>query len=160
MEDAGLDIELIEQPVHADDIEGLKYVTENTLTPIMADESIFSTKDALRVLELRAADLINIKLMKSGGIHEAIKINALAQSYGVECMVGSMIETKLGITAAAHFAASQPNVTRFDFDAPLMLAEDIVGGGIQYEGRVIRLPKTPGLGLDREQMERIEKGVD
>ena len=160
MEDAGLDIELIEQPVHADDIEGLKYVTENTLTPIMADESIFSTKDALRVLELRAADLINIKLMKSGGIHEAIKINALAQSYGVECMVGSMIETKLGITAAAHFAASQPNVTRFDFDAPLMLAEDIVGGGIQYEGRVIRLPKTPGLGLDHEQMERIEKGVD
>ena len=160
MEDAGLDIELIEQPVHADDIEGLKYVTENTLTPIMADESIFSTQDALRVLGLRAVDLINIKLMKSGGIHEAIKINALAQSYGVECMVGSMIETKLGITAAAHFAASQPNVTRFDFDAPLMLAEDIVGGGIQYEGRVIRLPKTPGLGLDREQMERIGKGVN
>ena len=155
----GLDIELIEQPVLADDVEGLKYVTDNTLTPIMADESIFSAKDALRVLESRAADLINIKLMKSGGIHEALKINALAEMYGVECMVGSMIETKLGITAAAHFAASQPNVTRFDFDAPLMLAEDIVAGGIVYEGRRVHLPETPGLGLDREQMEHLGKGV-
>ncbi|MER2089481.1 MAG: dipeptide epimerase [Sporosarcina sp.] len=160
MEDAGLAIELIEQPVLAGDIDGLKYVTDNTLTPIMADESIFSANDALRVLQLRAADLINIKLMKSGGIHEALKINALAETYGVECMVGSMIETKLGITAAAHFAASQTNVTRFDLDAPLMLAEDIVPGGIVYEGRTIRLPETPGLGLDYKQMERLGKGAD
>lgn len=159
MEDAGLDIELIEQPVLADDIDGLLYVTNHTLTPIMADESVFSAKDALRVLERRAADLINIKLMKSGGIHEALKINVLAETYGVECMVGSMIETKLGITAAAHFAASQPNITRFDFDAPLMLAKDIVAGGIVYDGRVIRLPEGPGLGLDQEGLELIGKGT-
>lgn len=141
MEDAGLDIELIEQPVAADDVDGLAYVTNHTL----------------RALQLRAADLINIKLMKSGGIHEALKINALAEMYGVECMVGSMIETKLGITAAAHLAASQPNITRFDFDAPLMLAEDIVAGGIVYVGRVIRLPEGPGLGLDQEAMGLIRK---
>lgn len=159
MEDAGLDIELIEQPVLADDIEGLLYVTKHTLTPIMADESVFSPKDALRVLERRAADLLNIKLMKSGGIHEALKINALAETYGVECMVGSMIETKLGITAAAHLAASQPNITRYDFDAPLMLAKDSVAGGIVYDGRVIRLPEGPGLGLDQEGMELIGKGA-
>ncbi|MCG7343464.1 dipeptide epimerase [Sporosarcina sp. ACRSL] len=159
MEDAGLDIELIEQPVAADDIDGLAYVTNHTLTPIMADESVFSAKDALRVLETRAADLINIKLMKSGGIHEALKINALAETYGVECMVGSMIETKLGITAAAHLAASQPNITRFDFDAPLMLAEDIVAGGIVYDGRTIRMPGEPGLGLDAAGMELIGKGA-
>ncbi|MCM3638660.1 dipeptide epimerase [Sporosarcina luteola] len=159
MEDAGLDIELIEQPVLADDIDGLAYVTSHTLTPIMADESVFSAKDALRVLERRAADLINIKLMKSGGIHEALKINALAETYGVECMVGSMIETKLGITAAAHFAASQPNITRFDFDAPLMLAKDIVEGGIVYGGRVIRMPEGPGLGLDQKGMGLIGKGA-
>lgn len=160
MEDAGLDIELIEQPVPADDIEGLLYVTNHTLTPIMADESVFSPKDALRVLERRAADLINIKLMKSGGIHEALKINALAETYGVECMVGSMIETKLGITAAAHLAASQPNITRFDFDAPLMLAKDIVAGGIVYEGKVIRLPEGLGLGLNQEGMGLIGKGAE
>lgn len=160
MEDAGLDIELIEQPVIADDIEGLTYVTNHTLTPIMADESVFSAKDARRVLERRAADLINIKLMKSGGIHEALKINALAETFGVECMVGSMIETKLGITAAAHFAASQPNITRFDFDAPLMLQKDIVAGGIVYTGRGIRLPNSPGLGLEQAGMELIGKGEE
>lgn len=157
MEDAGLAIELIEQPVHADDIDGLTYVTNHTLTPIMADESVFSAKDAKRVLERRAADLINIKLMKSGGIHEALKINALAESFGVQCMVGSMIETKLGITAAAHLAASQPNITRYDFDAPLMLAKDSVGGGIVYEGRRIHLPESAGLGLLQSEMDCIGK---
>lgn len=151
MEQAGLAIELIEQPVPASDIEGLKFVTDHTMTPIMADESIFSPADARRVLELRAADLINIKLMKAGGIHQALKINALAESYGVRCMTGSMIETKLGLSAAAHFAASQPNVTRFDFDAPLMLKEDIVPGGITYSGRTIHFSQQPGLGIDTER---------
>ncbi|KYG59548.1 dipeptide epimerase [Planococcus maritimus] len=148
MEDAGFNIELIEQPVPANDIEGLKFVTDRTLTPIMADESVFSPIDARRVLELRAADLINIKLMKAGGIHQALKINALAETYGVPCMTGSMIESKLGLTAAAHFAASQPNVTRFDFDAPLMLKEDLLPGGIQYSGKAIHFSDEPGLGID------------
>ncbi|RLQ86758.1 dipeptide epimerase [Planomicrobium sp. Y74] len=150
MEDAGLDIELVEQPVHAKDIEGLKFVTDHTLTDIMADECIFSPKDALQVLQLRAADLINIKLMKAGGIHQALKINALAETYGVKCMTGSMIETKLGVGAAAHFAASQPNITRFDFDPPLMLKEDLVPGGIEYNGKTIRLPGKSGLGIDSD----------
>ncbi|MBU0903619.1 MAG: dipeptide epimerase [Firmicutes bacterium] len=153
MEDAGLQIELIEQPVKAHDIEGLKHVTTHTYTPIMADESVFSPEDALQVLQLRAADLINIKLMKAGGIYKALKINALAESYGIECMTGSMIETKLGISAAAHFAASQPNITRYDFDAPLMLAEDIVEGGVIYEGRIIRFSITNGLGIDKVRMD-------
>ncbi len=148
MEAAGFNIELIEQPVPAHDIEGLKFVTDRTLTPIMADESVFSPVDARRVLEMRAADLINIKLMKAGGIHRAMKINALAESFGVPCMTGSMIETKLGLSAAAHFAASQPNITRFDFDAPLMLKEDLVPGGIQYSGKDIRFSDEPGLGID------------
>lgn len=147
MEDAGLAIELVEQPVHAEDIKGLLYVTQNTFTPIMADESVFSPRDALRVLQCGAADLINIKLMKSGGIHEALKINALAESYGVQCMTGSMIETKLGITAAAHFAASQPNITRCDFDAPLMLNGDPVIGGVTYSRQNVELPDKAGLGV-------------
>jgi L-Ala-D/L-Glu epimerase len=64
-------------------------------------------------------------------------------------MVGSMIETRLGISAAAHFAASKKNITRFDFDAPLMLAKDIVQGGIMYEGKKITFPKSPGLGIEK-----------
>ncbi|MBM7693064.1 o-succinylbenzoate synthase [Peribacillus deserti] len=147
MEDAGLDIELVEQPVAAADILGLKFVTDSVDTLIMADESIFTPKQAFEVLRTRSADLINIKLMKAGGIYQAEKINALAEICGVECMVGSMIETRLGITAAAHFAASKKNITRFDFDAPLMLAEDIVEGGIQYTGRKITFAQAPGLGI-------------
>ncbi|MEC3883422.1 dipeptide epimerase [Halobacillus sp. HZG1] len=147
MEDCHLPIELVEQPVHAHDIEGLKQVTDHTYTPIMADESVFSPIDAKRILETRSADLINIKLMKSGGIHEAVKINHLAETYGVECMVGSMIETKLGITAAAHFAASQNNVTRIDFDAPLMLTEDPIVGGVQYDKARLTFSEGDGLGL-------------
>lgn len=147
MEDLGLDIELVEQPVKASDLEGLRHVTSHTDTLIMADESVFTAIDAKKVLETGAADLINIKLMKAGGIHEAIKIAKLAAIYNVECMVGSMIETKIGITAAAHFAASQPNITRYDFDAPLMLTGDILQGGIEYDQSTINLGSDPGLGI-------------
>jgi len=147
LEDLDLNIELIEQPVHRDDIRGLKQVTDNVDTLIMADESIFSEKDAFEVLRTRSADLINIKLMKSGGIYKASIINKMAELCGVECMVGSMVETKLGITAAAHFAASQKNITRYDFDAPLMLSKDVINGGITYEGRTITFPKVIGLGI-------------
>lgn len=147
MEDSGLQIELVEQPVKADDIEGLKQVTDHVDTLIMADESVFTPKQAFQVLKTRSADLINIKLMKAGGIYQAQIINQLAETCGVECMVGSMIETRLGISAAAHFAASKQNITRYDFDAPLMLAKEIVDGGIQYNGRLITMPREPGLGI-------------
>lgn len=147
MEELDLGIELIEQPVIAHDLEGLKYVTENTETPIMADESVFSVYDAKRVLDMGAADLINIKLMKTGGIHQAIKIATLAEAFGVKCMVGSMIETKIGITAAAHFAASHPNIAHYDLDAPLMLIGDIANGGISYKNNQIQLGNAAGLGI-------------
>lgn len=147
MEALDLNIELVEQPVKAWDIEGLKQVTDAVDTPIMADESVFTPKQAFEVIKTRSADLINIKLMKSGGIYQAQIINQLAEVCGMECMVGSMIETKIGITAAAHFAASKKNITRFDFDAPLMMAKEIVEGGIRYSGRKITLPSEPGLGI-------------
>ena len=147
MEDLDLRIELVEQPVKADDIDGLKQVTDAVDTLIMADESVFTPKQAFQVLKTRSADLINIKLMKAGGIYQAQIINHFAETCGVECMVGSMIETRLGITAAAHFAASKQNITRFDFDAPLMLAKEIVEGGVQYSSRFITMPEAPGLGI-------------
>lgn len=147
MEDAGLDIELVEQPVKAHDIEGLKQVTDNVSTPIMADESVFAPEDAFRVLSMRAVDLINIKLMKAGGIHNALKINALAESAGVECMVGCMIENKIGVTAAAHLAAAKSNITRMDLDAPLLLTTEPIEGGITFAGPKIVLPSSPGLGI-------------
>ncbi len=147
MEDMGLDIELVEQPVKAHDIEGLKQVTDAVETPIMADESVFTPKQAFDVLKTRSADMINIKLMKAGGIYQASMISRFAEVCGVECMAGSMIETKVGITAAAHFAAAKKNITRFDFDAPLMLAKEIVEGGVKYDGRHMTFSKGNGLGI-------------
>lgn len=154
MEDSDLGIELIEQPVPAHDLNGLKWVTDQVDTPIMADESVFSPLQALEVIKNRCADLINIKLMKAGGIHQAIKINVLAEAAGMECMVGSMIESRLGITAAAHFAASSRNITRYDFDAPLMLAHDFLEGGVTYEGKQIRLSENLGLGIKHIHLEK------
>ena len=148
MEQRGLGIEFVEQPVPAHDLASLKYVTDHTLTPIMADESVFSIYDAKEIIHMRAADMMNIKLMKTGGIYQALKLAALAQSQDMICMVGSMIETKLGVGAAAHFAASQPNVEYYDFDAPLMLTKDLLRGGIQYNGAHITFSNTPGLGID------------
>lgn len=147
MEDMGLDIELIEQPVKAHDLEGLKRVTDSVDTLIMADESVFSPAQALNVLRNRAADLINIKLMKAGGIFKAQLINQMAEEHGIPCMVGSMIESRLSVSAAAHFAASKKNITRFDFDAPLMLLHDGIDGGVTYEGRYMTMPSEPGLGI-------------
>lgn len=158
LEDEGLGIELVEQPVAAHDIHGLKDVTSHVETLIMADESMFSIYDARRLLEMRAVDLMNIKLMKTGGIREAMKISALAEGFGVECMAGSMMETNIGATAAAHFAASQSNVTRYDLDAPLLLNEQVEMGGINYEGPVIRFSKEAGLGFDRQMLKRWMKG--
>ena len=149
LEDAGLDIELVEQPVKAWDLEGLKYVTDHVETPIMADESMFSPQDAFKILSMHAADLINIKLMKSGGIHNALKIVAIAEACGVECMLGSMLESKIGITAAAHLAGAKKNITRFDLDAAILLAEDPVVGGVEIQGSRLILPEKPGLGIEK-----------
>ena len=97
MEDKGLDIELVEQPVNAHDFKGMQYVTKNVSTKILADESVFSPEDAIKIIEHQAADLINIKLMKTGGIHNAIKICDIASIYGVECMIGCMLESKISV---------------------------------------------------------------
>ncbi|GHH96754.1 dipeptide epimerase [Neobacillus kokaensis] len=153
LEDNGLNIELVEQPVKAEDIEGLKQVTDHVDTLIMADESVFTPRQAFQVLKTRSADLINIKLMKAGGIYQAQIINQLAETCGVQCMVGSMIETHLGITAAAHFAASKKNITRYDFDAPLMLSKNMIDGGIRYNQRFITFSEEPGLGIKQVKVE-------
>ncbi|PID16069.1 dipeptide epimerase [Sporosarcina sp. P34] len=152
LEDDGVDLELIEQPVAAYDVEGLSDVTRQTSTLIMADESLFSANDAKKLLEMRAVDVLNIKLMKSGGIREALKINALAEVHGIECMVGSMMETAIGVTAAAHIAASQLNITRVDLDAPLLLAKEFSAGGVRYHGSHMEFNKESGLGFDSERM--------
>ncbi len=147
LEDALLDIELVEQPVNAHDFYGMKYLTSHTLTPILADESVFSPMDAVRILEEHAADMINIKLMKTGGIHEALKICGLAEMYGVTCMLGCMLESKISVSAAAHLAAARGVVTAVDLDGPSLCQMDPYEGGPAYEGAWIRMSDSLGIGI-------------
>lgn len=142
-------IELVEQPVKYYDIEGLEYVTKNSRIPVMADESVFTAKDAMRIAERRAADFVNIKLMKCGGIREAIKINAVCEAAGIECMLGCMgEESNIGVTAAASLGAAVKNITRADLDAHFSLTELPFGGGVtSVNGKTLVLSEAPGLGL-------------
>lgn len=147
MEDAGLQIEFVEQPVSAHDIDGLKFVTDNVAIPVLADESVFSPMDALNILQRRAADFVNIKLMKTGGIYNALKICSLAEIYGVECMIGCMLEAKVSVTAAVHLACAKNIITKIDLDGPVLCKEDPVKGGALFEEYMITLTDNPGLGI-------------
>lgn len=147
IEELDLDIEFVEQPVKAWDIEGLKFVKENVDTLILADESVFATPEAFKIIQNRACDLINIKLMKSGGIHNAMKIYNMADTMGIKCMMGCMLESKVGITAAASFAAAKSNMIISDLDTMLYFSEDPIVGGATIEGNRIILSDEPGLGI-------------
>jgi o-succinylbenzoate synthase len=146
-EDLELNIELIEQPVKAWDIEGLKFVTDRVLIPILADESVHNINDALNIIEKRAANCINVKLMKCGGFHNAIKILNLAEMAGIECMMGCMVESKIGVTAAANFALAKKNITKTDLDMLLSYENDPIEGGVTFDGEEIYANDSPGLGI-------------
>ncbi len=147
IEDMGFDVELVEQPVKARDFEGMKKVKDSVNTIIMADESCFSPEDARKLLEMKAADVLNIKLMKCGGIYNALKIIEVAEEYGVECMLGCMVESKISLTAAAHLAAAKKIITRVDLDAAILLKEDPVEGGFHKDIPWFSLDDSPGLGI-------------
>ncbi len=149
MEEENLNLELVEQPVTAHDIEGLKLVTDNISIPVVADESVFSPEQALRILQERAADLINIKLMKTGGLYNALKICSLAEIYGVECMIGCMLEAKVSVNAAVHLAAAKSIITKIDLDGPALCSEDPIEGGAVFEEFKISLNDAPGLGIKK-----------
>jgi L-alanine-DL-glutamate epimerase-like enolase superfamily enzyme len=151
-------IEYCEQPVKYWNVADLKRIRQNTTVPIMADESLFNHRDALRLAQEEAVDYFNIKLSKSGGIFNAQKINAIAEAAGIHCMIGCMSESRLAITANAHFASARRNITFFDLDAPFEHAEDPVIGGISYDGYSVELSDNVGLGaeIDSQYLESLE----
>lgn len=150
LEQAGVELELIEQPVKAHDFAGMKYVSERVITPLMADESAFSAKDVITLIQTGAADIINIKLVKTGGISNAIRIADIAALYNVECMIGCMLEGSVGISAAAHLAAAKSDIiTKIDLDGPALGQYNPVVGGLICEHASIVLNETPGLGIER-----------
>ncbi len=147
MQDKGLDIEFVEQPVKAHDFEGMKYVTERSYVPVLADESVFSPEDAMTIMRMGAADLVNIKLMKCGGLYNALKIVSAAEVYGVECMIGCMLEAKISVNAAVHLACAKKIITKIDLDGPVLCSEDPVLGGAVFEEQLITVSDEPGLGI-------------
>ena len=148
LEDAGVRLELVEQPVKAQDLEGMRYVTERVHTPIMADESVFGPMEVIELIRLRAADIINIKLMKTGGISNAIRIADIAAMHQVECMIGCMLETSISVAAAVHVAVAKADViTKVDLDGPSLCAFNPVEGGVIFNESEISITDAPGLGI-------------
>jgi L-alanine-DL-glutamate epimerase-like enolase superfamily enzyme len=143
-----LGIQYCEQPVAHWNFTALRELRRRTSIPIMADESLFSQRDAFVLCRDECCDYLNIKLSKSGGIRNALSICAVAESCGKACMVGCMMESRLGLTAAAHLSSARRVIRFYDLDSALLLAEDPVTGGIKYEGEKVLLPDGPGLGAD------------
>ncbi|MBO9663769.1 dipeptide epimerase [Dokdonella sp.] len=148
LEDAGVRLELVEQPVKAQDLDGMKYVTERVHTPVMADESVFGPTEVVELIRMRAADIINIKLMKTGGISNAIRIADIAAMYQVECMIGCMLEASISVAAAVHVAVAKAHsITKIDLDGPSLCAFDPVDGGVIFNESEISVTDAPGLGI-------------
>lgn len=117
----GCEIELIEQPVKALDFEGLKKITAYSHIPILADEAAFNLEDVKKIVESKSADMINIKLMKCGGVTKACEILEYARKNGIKCMLGSMLEGPYSINIALHLAFAYRDVIAYiDLDSPLL----------------------------------------
>lgn len=145
----GAGITLVEQPVHFEDLDGLDFVTKNSTIPVMADESVYSVKQTMEIINRRAADIINIKLMKTGGISQANIIASLAGARNIPCMMGCMMEAGLSTLAALHLASAKRIIHYVDLD-PFVLNEKLpFETNHDLSGPEFVLSDDPGLGLER-----------
>jgi L-alanine-DL-glutamate epimerase-like enolase superfamily enzyme len=148
LEDAGVRLDQVEQPVRAWDLAGMAYVTERVDTPIVADESVTDVVGVAEIIRRRAADIINIKLMKTGGITNAVRIADLAATHEIECMIGCMLEGAISVAAAAHLAVARSDViTRVDLDGPSLGRFNPVEGNVRFADAEITIGEGPGLGI-------------
>ncbi len=154
LHDAGADIEVVEQPVDRDDIESLAFITDHVPTPIMADESVWTRRQLREILGRRAADLVNVKLAKTGGIREALAVIQLARENEIGVIIGCMSESHVAIAAGAALASAVDaraiaGPTAHDLDGGLWLTSSPVEGGVAYDGERLLLTTEPGTGIVR-----------
>ena len=145
-----LGVEAVEQCLPSWDLDGMRFVRSKVDLKVMLDESIHTPIDAAKACKIDAADIINIKLMKCGGLYPAEKINAIAEANHVQCMVGCMLETKVAIAAGVSLVAAKQNITEADCDSFMYAVDPEMGmpGGFAVNGGVYTLSDKPGLGID------------
>lgn len=150
LESAGMVFKALEQPVKHNDLKGLQEIKESISTPLMVDETCFNLKQATYILDKGIAKQLNVKLVKSSGISEALKIGQLGAQRLVPCMMGCMLEGAIGASAAAHVAAAFPTQFKYvDLDGPSLGQYNPINQGTSFEHSKLYLNKTPGLGIDK-----------
>ncbi|SNT51423.1 L-alanine-DL-glutamate epimerase [Bacillus sp. OK838] len=151
------ELDWLEQPVAADDIDGMVEIKSKSTIPLMIDEGLKGTREMREIIQKRAADKVNIKLMKCGGIYPAVKLAHQAELAGLECQIGSMVESSIGSAAGFHVAFSKKVITSVELTGPLKFSRDV--GNLFYDVPYIRLTENPGLGVQINEETLVELTV-
>ena len=145
-------IQFCEQPMRAWNDDKLPALRKQSPVKIMADESVFDHQDAERLIKANACDYVNIKFSKSGGILEAQEINRVCEENNIPCMMGGMLESRIALTAFAHFALASDNIVFYDMDTCMLGHKtDPVSGGVKYNGYFLEIPDANGIGADADE---------
>ena len=144
------DLQYVEQPARPGDTAGLAEVSRRVGTPVMVDEGVWSPEDVIEVVRHRAADVVNVKIGKLGGLLPARKAVAIAESAGLGCMIGCMLEGGIGMLAGAHLGGALPGITHAsELVGSLLYERDVLDISELYQGGTLKVPDTPGLGIDQ-----------
>jgi L-alanine-DL-glutamate epimerase-like enolase superfamily enzyme len=147
-----LDIQFLEQPLPADQVDALRALPESVRARVAVDESLLDEGDALRlVAPPPACGIFNIKLMKCGGVYPAMRIAVIAETAGIDLMWGCMDESIISVSAALHAALASPATRYLDLDGSFDLERDVVSGGFVLEDGYLRTTGAPGLGIERSR---------